>query len=62
MDIDVEVDERTLREIYLSAFEATVKAANPWTVMASAHSKLRGALCERKPVSVAGDIKGRVGL
>jgi beta-glucosidase len=42
MDISVEVDERTLREIYLSAFEATVKAANPWTVMAS-YNKLRGS-------------------
>ncbi len=42
MDVSVEVDERTLREIYLSAFEATVNAANPWTVMAS-YNKLRGS-------------------
>jgi len=42
MDIDVEMDERTLREIYLFAFEATVMAANPWTVMAS-YNKLRGS-------------------
>lgn len=41
MDVSVEVDERTLREIYLAAFEATVKAADPWTVMAS-YNKLRG--------------------
>lgn len=30
-----EVDERTLREIYLSAFERIIKKANPWTVMCS---------------------------
>ncbi|WP_088549886.1 beta-glucosidase [Paenibacillus aquistagni] len=30
-----EVDERTLREIYLSAFERIVKKAKPWTMMCS---------------------------
>ena len=31
--IDAQVDERTLREIYLPAFEKAVKKAKPWTVM-----------------------------
>ncbi len=35
MSVSVEADERTLREIYLAAFEHVVKTANPWTVMAS---------------------------
>ena len=41
LDVSVEMDERTLREIYTAAFERVVKASNPWTVMAS-YNKLRG--------------------
>ncbi len=39
--ISAEVDERTLREIYLPAFEKAVKQARPWTVMCS-YNKLNG--------------------
>ena len=41
MYISSEVDERTLREIYLKAFEIAVKKADPWTFMAS-YNKING--------------------
>jgi beta-glucosidase len=42
--INAFVDERTLREIYLPAFENAVKVGKPWTVMC-AYNKLNGAYC-----------------
>ena len=48
LDVSVELDERTLREIYTAAFETVVKAANPWTVMAS-YNKVRGAYASENP-------------
>lgn len=41
MDASSEMDERTMREIYLPAFETTVKKAQPWTIMAS-YNKIDG--------------------
>ncbi|MBN2303196.1 MAG: glycoside hydrolase family 3 C-terminal domain-containing protein [Anaerolineae bacterium] len=44
--ISAEVDDRTLREIYLAGFERAVKQAQPWSVMC-AYNKLNGTLCSQ---------------
>ncbi|WP_088103042.1 beta-glucosidase family protein [Halalkalibacter urbisdiaboli] len=49
MTISSEVDERTLREIYLPAFEIAVKKSNPWIVMTS-YNKVNGYRSEENPL------------
>ncbi|MDR0883016.1 MAG: glycoside hydrolase family 3 C-terminal domain-containing protein [Oscillospiraceae bacterium] len=41
LSVSAELDERTLREIYLPAFEKAVKEAKPWTLMC-AYNKING--------------------
>ena len=46
--VDAQVDERTLREIYLPAFERIVKACQPWTIMCS-YNKVNGLSASENP-------------
>lgn len=48
MTIDAEIDERTMREIYLPAFERVVRQANPWTVMCS-YNRVNGLFASEHP-------------
>lgn len=48
MTVDAQVDERTLREIYLPAFERVVQQAQPWTVMCS-YNRLNGVYASEHP-------------
>jgi beta-glucosidase len=48
MTISSEVDERTLREIYLPPFEAALREAGAWSVM-TAYNGLNGPTCSANP-------------
>jgi beta-glucosidase len=48
MRVDAVVDQRTLHEIYLRAFEIVVRTAGPWTVMA-AYNKVNGLHAAENP-------------
>ncbi|MEQ9462459.1 MAG: glycoside hydrolase family 3 C-terminal domain-containing protein [Haliea sp.] len=64
MVVDAIVDERTLREIYLPAFEITVKEAQPWTVMCS-YNRLNGTYLAENHELLTGILKeewGHTGL
>jgi beta-glucosidase len=59
--ISAEVDERTLREIYLPAFEKAVKQAKPWTVMC-AYNKLNGEYCSENQYLLTDILKNEWGF
>ncbi|GAB2684961.1 glycoside hydrolase family 3 C-terminal domain-containing protein [Mucilaginibacter koreensis] len=55
--VNVEVNERALREIYLPAFKASITEGNAWTIM-SAYNKLRGAYCAENDYLLNQILKG----
>ena len=48
MTVSADVDARTLREIYLTAFERVVTRAQPWTVMCS-YNRINGVYASQDP-------------
>jgi len=55
-----EIDERTLREIYLAQFETIVKETNPWTVMCS-YNRINGEYASQHGFLLQGVLKGEWG-
>jgi len=61
MSISVEIDQRTLREIYLTAFERVVRKARPWTVMC-AYNKVNGVYASEHPQLLRDILKNEWGF
>jgi beta-glucosidase len=61
MTISAEVDERTLREIHLVAFEHAVQEAGVWSVM-TAYNKVNGVYCGEQPDLINGVLRGDWGF
>ena len=59
--ISAEVDERSLREIYLPAFEQAVKKGKPWTVMC-AYNKITGTYCSENHALLTDILKNEWGF
>jgi beta-glucosidase len=59
--VSAEVDERTLREIYLRAFERIVKQAEPWALM-TAYNRINGVSCSEDPALLRGILREEWGF
>lgn len=59
--VDVEMDERTLREIYLEPFRAAVQEGGAMSVMA-AYNRFRGAYCSENEYLLNTVLKGEWGF
>jgi beta-glucosidase len=59
--ISSEIDERTLREIYLAPFQAAIHEAQPWAVMAS-YNKINGTFASENPTTLTKILKEEWGF
>lgn len=61
MVVDTIVDERTLREIYLTGFEIAVRQSSPWAVM-SAYNRVNGPYCSDNTQLLTGILRHQWGF
>ena len=61
MSSSSEIDERTLREIYLAAFEGAVKKQKPWTVMCS-YNRINGTYAAQNKETLTDILRGEWGF
>ena len=61
MTISSEIDERTLRELYLVPFEAAVTEADVRSIM-TAYNRLNGTFCSEHPWLIADVLRGEWGF
>ena len=59
--ISSEVDERTLREIYLAPFFAAIREARPWAIMAS-YNKINGTSASENPLTLTAILREEWGF
>lgn len=59
--VNVEMDERTLREIYLPAFEAAIREGGSLSIM-SAYNRFRGEFCGENDYLLSRVLKGEWGF
>lgn len=60
MSVDAVIDERTMREIYLAAFESAITEGRPWTVMCS-YNRLNGEYVSESRRYLTDILRGELG-
>jgi beta-glucosidase len=60
-NLDVKIDERALREIYLPAFRDAVREGDAWSVM-TAYNKINGSFCSENKWLLTDVLKGDWGF
>ncbi len=61
MSYSAEIDERTLNEIYLAAFEGAIKDHKPWTVMCS-YNRINGTYAAQNKLYLTDTLRGKWGF